>query len=105
MNRWKHIFDDSRESRSRRPLEVSRFKPLNQEEYLILEIARVVGEQEVRYLLSIYYRYGYRVIEEAWEELRQMMAAKLPIRSHKKLLNHLIQKRIKDKPHDKNDKQ
>ena len=96
MNRWYKPFQENREDRSRRPLSVGQFKPINQEEYLIHEIAKAVGEKEVRYLLSIYYRYGYHVIQKAWEEMRSAMTARYTIRSPKKFLNHLIQKQIQN---------
>jgi len=61
---------------------------------MILEIAKIIGEDEVRFLMSIKDRYGYRIVEDAWHELREAIRENRSIRSRKKFLNYLIQQRI-----------
>ena len=80
-----------------RSLEISDFKPETHEEYRIWEIAKVIGERDVRFLLSIEGRYGYQVIADAWEEMRETMSKGRKIQSYPRFLNYLIQKQIKGK--------
>lgn len=42
------------------------FKPTSYEEQKCLEIAQDLGEKKMNYILSIYHRYGFHIIEESW---------------------------------------
>lgn len=77
-----------------RSLQVGDFKPESQEEFLLLEIAKAIGEKEVRFLLSIQKRYGHQVIADAWQEMRVAMKKGRDIISYPRFLNYLIQKRL-----------
>lgn len=62
---------------------------------MVWEVAKEVGETDMRFLMSIKDRYGYQVIADARNEMRQAIAQKRYIRSPKRFLNHLIQERLK----------
>lgn len=78
-----------------RSLLIRDFKPVSREELKILEIAKIVGESDLSFLKSILDRYGYSVIERAWEELRQAIKEHRKIRSTPRFFNFLIEKQLK----------
>ena len=79
-----------------RPYYVSLFQPETQEEQVVHEIGKAIGEQDMRFLISILHRYGLEVIMDAWNEMKQKHRSRQPIRSKKRFLNYLIQQRIRN---------
>jgi hypothetical protein len=78
-----------------RSLLVEEFLPTSWGEERILQIARLVGETKLDYLKSILDRFGLQVIESAWGVLNDLIKEKEPIQSKPRLLNYLIQQRLK----------
>lgn len=81
-----------------RPLPVSEFQPTTWEDSRLLDIARHIGEQDMRFLMSVRDRHGLEVIEQAWVELRDAIAERRTIRSRPRFFNYLIKQHLNNQP-------
>jgi hypothetical protein len=89
MNRLQKTTDQNR------PLPIDSFVPDSPEDSRLLDIAQHVGEQDLRFLLSIRDRYGLSVIESAWIEFRDAEADRRPINHKSRFFNYLIQQHLR----------
>ena len=87
----------NRDNRSRTP--VSQFRPRNDEERVIYEIARTLGETHIDYLKSVYDLDGYAPIWSAWEEYKLICQSGTKIKHPPSFFTYLVEKRRP--PHDR----
>ena len=78
-----------------RSLHVQLFVPQNEEERVILDLAKALEEESVAFLKSILDRYGIEVIQRASREYQQVRKSGRRILYPNRFFNHLIQKHIR----------
>lgn len=66
ITRTKKKINNRSNSYIKTPLHPQDFEPMSYEEEICKEIALSLEEKDIRYILSIFDRYGLRIIEEAW---------------------------------------
>jgi hypothetical protein len=88
----KKIFKESKEnfSYNKKIIKVEYFFPKDYGEQLCLEIDKALGENDMRFILSCYRKYGLSFIERAWGIFQEIQGKRTDIRDPRKYFNKLI---------------
>lgn len=73
-------------------LSIAKFKPQNKNEEKLFEIAQVVGEKNMKFLLAKYHKHGIAPVERAYGKYQRTESGK--IRNKASFFNSLVQKEI-----------
>jgi len=88
----KKFLKDSKEnfSYNKKIIKVESFCPNDYGEQLCLEIAKSLGEKDMRFILSYYRKYRLNFIERAWGIFKEIQEKRTDIQNPRKYFNKLI---------------